>query len=82
MLCQVSLKGRELGGISVLVRILYPFVLLDLSFIRVVSIYRAPAMCSRQSNDPKQRHQDKRGREGGTLETLTAPYISCRKNEG
>lgn len=52
MLCQVSLKGRDLGSISVLVRMLYPFVLLDLSFIRAVSIYRAPAMCSKQSNDP------------------------------
>lgn len=57
MLCQVSLKGRALGSISVLVRILYPFVLLDLSFIRAVSIYRAPAMCSRQSNDPRQERE-------------------------
>ena len=53
---RLPLKGREI----LLLSILSPFVLLDLSFIRSVSIYRAPTTCSRQSDEPRQRHQGER----------------------
>ena len=50
------LKERE----TLLLSILSPFVLLDLSSISSVSIYRAPIICSRLSDEPRQRHQGER----------------------
>lgn len=50
------LKGREM----LLLSILSPFVLLDLSSIPSVSIYRALITCSRLRDEPRQRHQGER----------------------
>ena len=47
------LKGRKI----LLLSILSPFVLLDLSSTPSVSIYRAPITCSRLSDEPRQKHQ-------------------------
>lgn len=62
------LKGREM----LLLSILSPFVLLDLSSIPSVSIYRALITCSRLRDEPRQRHQGERMLGKLSLEMLRA----------